>query len=192
MTLDFIILTLGFLASSIWYIFYLKDMFLGTSKPHLFTWLIWAITGYIWFGIQIMNWWWLGSLIMLYFAVIPSIIVVYALFKWEKNIAQIDYLFLTIAGISIVFWVLLDMPIVSIILLLSIDIMAYLPTVRKSYMQPFDETLSLFALVNIWYLASILTFDELIFVNYSYPAALIFINVLFISYILIRRKQLQK
>jgi len=166
-------------------------MFYGSSKPHLFTWLIWAITGYTGFGIQLMNGWWLGSLVMLYFAIIPSIIVIYAIFKGEKNIVKIDYVFLAIAWISLIFWIILDMPIVSILLLLSIDIMAYLPTVRKSFMQPFDETLSLFALVNVWYLASILTFDELIFVNYSYPAALILINTLFIGYILIRRKQLQ-
>jgi len=189
-TQDFVILAIGFIASSIWYYFYLKDMFSGSSKPHMFTWLIWAITGYTGFWIQVMNGWWIWSLVMLYFAIIPTIIFLYAAIKGEKNIENIDYLFLSIAWISLMFWLILDMPIVSILLLLSIDIMAYLPTVRKSFMQPFDETLSLFALVNIWYLASILTFDELIFINYSYPAALIIINILFISYILIRRKQL--
>lgn len=192
MNQDLIILSIWFIASSIGYFFYLKDMFLGTSKPHLFTWLIWAITWFTWFGIQALNGWWYWSLIMLYFAVIPSIIVVYALFKWEKNIENIDYLFLSIAAISLIFWLVLEAPLVSILLLLSIDIMAYLPTVRKSFMQPFDETLSLFGLVNIWYIASIITFDEKIFLNYSYPAALIFINTLFIGYILIRRKRLSK
>jgi len=146
---DFIILTIGFIASSIGYFFYLKDMFSGSSKPHMFTWLIWAITGYTGFGIQIMNGWWIWSLVMLYFAIIPTIIFLYAAIKGEKNIENIDYLFLSIAWVSLIFW-------------------------------------------NIWYLASILTFDELIFINYSYPAALIIINMMFIIYILIRRKQLTR
>lgn len=190
MTIETILFSLWIIASTIGFWFYFKDLFYGKTKPHIFTWFLWALMWYIGFGIQITNNWWLGSYIMLYFSIMPTIVFLYALRSGSRNIAKIDYLFLLLAIIAILFWLILDLAYVSIILLLSIDSMAYLPTFRKSYMKPYEETVILYVLVNIWYIASIVTFDSLVFENYWYPAGLIIVNFIFVSFILIRRKQL--
>ena len=35
------------------YVPYLRDTFIGKTKPHVFSWIIWAILEYTAFGIQI-------------------------------------------------------------------------------------------------------------------------------------------
>jgi len=76
--------------------------------------------------------------------------------------------------------------------LLTIDYSAYFPTFRKSFSKPFEETILLFALVNAGYIASIITLDNFVFENYGYPLGLVFINTIFVAFVLIRRRQLQK
>lgn len=192
MSQESLLLILWFSASTLWFYFYLKDVFSGTTKPHMFTWLIWAIMWFIGFGIQITNEWWVGSYILLYFSIIPTIVFLYALKNGDKNIAKIDYIFLLLAWIALILWLAMDLAKLSVIILLSIDLLAYLPTIRKSFYEPYWETARMYALVNVWYIISILTFDTINFENTFYPAGLITINILFITYLLIRRKQLSQ
>lgn len=192
MNQDIFIILIWASISTIGFFYYLRDMFAGKTKPHMFTWFIWALMSYIGFGIQVTHGAGLASLIILWFAIIPTIVFFYTLKDSQKDIAPADYLSLLWAIVALIFWIIFDKAIISVILLLIIDYCAYFPTFRKSWNKPYEETILLFVLVNAWYLASIITFDNFTFVNYGYPLGLIIINTVFVSYILIRRKVLKK
>ena len=192
MTTDIFIILTGAMISSIGFFLYLRDTFKGSTKPHMFTRLLWALMWYIWFAIQIIHWAGYASLIMLWFSIIPTLVFFYTLKSAEKDIAPVDYVFLFGAFVALVCWLVFDQAILSVLLLLSIDYCAYFPTFRKSYMKPYEETISLFVFVNFWYLASFLTFDTFIFENYWYPTGLFLMNTVFVVFVLLRRKQLWK
>lgn len=189
--MDLYIIILWSALSTIGFFLYLKDMFKGSTKPHMFTWFIWALMWYIGFWIQLTHGAGIASYIMLWFSIIPTIVFFYTLKSADKNIEKIDYMFLLWALWALILWLIFDLAILSVILLLTIDYFAYLPTFRKSYMKPFDETISLFVFVNFWYLAQFLTFDVFIFENYGYPGGLFVINIIFIVFVLWRRKAFQ-
>ena len=192
MNSDYIILWIWTFISLIWFYFYFRDIFRGNTKPHMFTWLIWSVMSYIGFGIQVTNGWWAWSFIMLLFAVLPTIVFFLTLKSADKNIVNSDYLSLIWAAIALILWLMFEQALLSVCILLLIDFMAYLPTARKSYMKPFEESMLLYSCVNAGYIASILTFTELVPENYLYPSGLFIYNILLISFVLIRRKQLSK
>ena len=192
MTQDILILLAWTAISTVGFFLYLRDMLKGKTKPHMFTWLIWAIMGYIGFGIQVAYDAGIASLVMLWFSIVPTFVFFYTLKSSQKDIALVDYFSLAGAFIALSFWLFLDMAFISVLLLLTIDYLAYFPTFRKCYKKPFEETVILFVLVNFWYIASIITLDNLVFENYGYPLWLFIINTIFVSFVLIRRHQLKK
>ena len=60
----------------------------------MFTWFLWALMGYIGFGIQFTHGAGMASFVTLWFSIIPTFVFIYTLRRGDKNIAPIDYVFL--------------------------------------------------------------------------------------------------
>jgi hypothetical protein len=57
-----------------------------------------------------------------------------------KNIKKIDTYFLIIALLGIIPWILTKDPTISVIIVVSIDLVAFIPTLRKTWIQPTTES----------------------------------------------------
>jgi len=57
-----------------------------------------------------------------------------------KNIRKIDTVFFIIALLGIIPWILTKDPTVSVIIAVSIDLVAFVPTIRKAWIRPETET----------------------------------------------------
>lgn len=119
---------------------YLKDLFSLQTQPHLYTWLIWAITASIATAGVIVGGGNLGAIPM----VIGTALVIFVCllsFKYgSKNITKSDTLTLIAALIAVLVWVQLDNPLLAVVLATVIDGFGYIPTYRKSYQEPWSET----------------------------------------------------
>lgn len=132
---------IAFVITFIAYFFYIKDIFLHKTKPHTYTWLIWIITTSIaaigiWqgggkFGL-------LGILATLIAIIFISIL---SLKYGAKDITKLDSFVLGIALLSVLIWWKLDELWLSIIIVSIIDSLAYIPTYRKSFNCPCQETI---------------------------------------------------
>lgn len=190
MELDYKIISalLWILITFIWYFYYIRDIYKWENKPHLYSWLIWWIGLSIWFWIQFSNNWWYWSYVTLFEAIFCISVALIAIKKWEKNITKWDKISLLLWFISIFFWLVLKQPLISVILIILIDLFWFLPTFRKSYIKPFEESISVYLAWWILFTLAIIGLSEYTFLTYAYPLAIIILDSSLVLMILYRRK----
>lgn len=119
---------------------YLYDIVRKKVQPHPFTWLVWSIISCIIFFGQVAKGAGIGALPTAASEVFTIIIFLFSLRYGFKNVRKIDTVFLAIALLGIIPWVLTNDPTVSVIIAVSIDLVAFVPTIRKTWRHPETET----------------------------------------------------
>lgn len=174
------------------YVPYFRDIILKKTKPHAFTWLVWAILiGIAFFG-QIFEGGGPGAWVTCFTAIVSLVIFFIAFKRGEKEITFSDKLSLVGAGFALVLWYITHNPLASILLIILIDAFGFYPTFRKSYYKPHEETISTYFLGGLKFAISILALQHYSLVTYLYPAYLVFMNFGLVIYLIIRRKEKKK
>lgn len=171
------------------YVPYFRNIFAGKTKPHAFSWLIWGLLNGIAFAGQVHDKGGAGSWSVGLTAAALFAIFLLALKNGEKDIRPFDWFCLIGAAASLVLWAVTSDPLLSIILITVIDALGFLPTVRKSYLKPYQETLVTFALSTFKYLLVVLALERYTWVTTLFPVSLVIMNGLFVVMVLIRRRQ---
>lgn len=174
------------------YIHYIHSILKWKTKPHSYTWLIFAIILFLSFTIQTNHSWGFGSYILLFEAIWCSTIFLFSLKYGEKEITRSDTLFLIMAFISILLWIIFDLPVWSTILIICIDFFALLPTFRKSYKKPYEETTIMYFIWGFIFLLSLLAIDDYNFLTTWYQIAVIIFDWGLVLFLLQRRRMLSK
>ena len=174
------------------YIPYLKDTFSGKTKPHIFSWFLWCLVSLIAFGLQITNKAGWGSLPNLVMGVICLVIFLKSMGNGKKGIKRTDVVSLFMAIISLVLWLIVKQPLISIVLIVVVDLFSFLPTITKSWNKPFEETLFTWTMNWVRQLIIIMSLEEINLINAMYPVYALTVNMLFWIMLLARRKQLSK
>ncbi len=171
---------------------YLKDIFERKTQPHLYTWLIWAITQGTATAILLYGGGKFGSLSFIVGTIL--VLVIFGLsFKYgTKNIKKVDTITLGIAILAIVVWWQLDNPLLSIIMISSIDAFGYIPTFRKSYEEPWSETLSFWFIMAIVNLLIMVSNAEYNLLTMTYVTMLLIANSSLFTLLVVRRKLIKK
>lgn len=125
---------------------YLRDIIKGRVQPHPYTWLVWSLVSCIIFFGQIAKGAGIGALPTAASEVFTIIIFFFSLKYGFKNIRKIDTVFFIIALLGIIPWILTKDPTISVIIAVSIDLIAFLPTMRKTWTHPKTETPVLYAM----------------------------------------------
>lgn len=167
---------------------YIWDIYKSKTKPHSITWFIWGAMAAIVFTAQILKGGGPGAWVMAAFAVIDLFIFILALKYGEKNIVLFDWFCLVIAIFSLLLWFITKDPTISIVIITIIDISGGLPTIRKVFYKPFDETLVTYILYFCTWIFSILALENYNLVTVLDPLALLLSNALIVTLILIRRR----
>ena len=170
------------------YIPYFRDLLRGRTKPHAFSWLIWALLTGIGFAGQIADGAGPGSWVTGITAVICSVIFVAAILRGERDITIFDWWCLFTSLLTIPLWIICDTPLWSMILISIIDAVGYLPTFRKSWKKPLEETLITYFISAVKFLIALFALENLSVITVMYPASLVIMNGLFVLMILWRRR----
>jgi hypothetical protein len=123
---------------------YLRDIIKKRVKPHPYTWLVWSIVSCIIFFGQVAKGAGIGALPTLASEIFTIIIFFFSIRYGFKNIKKVDTIFLVIALLGIIPWILTDDPTISVIIAVSIDLVAFIPTLRKTWSYPKSETRTLY------------------------------------------------
>ena len=123
---------------------YLRDIIKGRVKPHPYTWLVWSIVSCIIFFGQLAKGAGIGALPTAASEVFTVIIFFFSLKYGFKHIKKIDTVFFIIALLGIIPWILTKDPTISVIIAVGIDLTAFVPTIRKTFLSPATETPLLF------------------------------------------------
>lgn len=171
------------------YIPYFRDILNGKTKPHVFSWFIWGIVTFIIYALQTSAWAGFWSLVTLAVAAISICIFILSFKNGNKDIQKIDIIFLVLALLSIPLWLVIDQPVLSIILLSTIDMLGFAPTVRKSWNKPYSETLSLYTITTFRHGLSILALANYNIITLLFPSTWVIANALFSIMLIIRRRK---
>lgn len=170
---------------------YIKDVLAKKTTPHMYSWLIWAIlqasatlailrTNSFWsaFGVATLG--------------VVSVIVFLLSFRYgTKNITIFDTVCLLGAFVAIAFWVFADDVILSMILISIIDFIAFLPTYRKGYEEPYSETIFLYVCSALSNLFSLISITHYSIDSSLYVASLVITNIIFVAIVITRRNTLK-
>lgn len=182
--------SIALLVAFVSYVPYIKNIFVGKTKPHAFSWLVWGILNGIAFAGQMHDKGGAGAWSVGLTAAVMFFIFSVSLKRGEKDIRPFDWFCLISALLSLIPWLLTNDPLVSVILITIIDALGFLPTVRKSYKKPHQETLVTFMLSIIKYSLVVIALQKYTAVTVLFPLSLVVMNALFVGMLVIRRKQI--
>lgn len=178
---------LAVLATLMQYGTYIIDILKGKTRPHAFTWFVWGFPCAVIFAAQYFAGGGAGTWITAMTGVVCTVIFVLSLFYGEKNITKLDWAGLFIAIFSILLWIIVKDPLASVLLITFIDLVGFVPTMRKSISKPHEETLNTYVTGGFKWILAILAMSNYSFIVWVYPAAMVFANWAFALILIIQR-----
>ncbi len=167
---------------------YIKDIFLKKTKPHVYTWLIWAITtATATFGVLQGNGG-VGIIGIGMMLILDVIIMLLSIKYGTKNITRGDLVVLILALGAIVIWWQLGNPALAVIVATMIDFFGYIPTYRKSWQAPSEETLSFWIAMTVAYTLILLSVTNYNLLTSFYTGVIVVANIILVAILFFRRR----
>ncbi|MDE1865965.1 MAG: hypothetical protein KGH94_04995 [Candidatus Micrarchaeota archaeon] len=174
------------------YVPYIWKTFSGKNKPHAFTWLIWSLLLTIGFLAAALKGGGPGTWAVGVPAALELLVFIIAIFKGEKDIDRMDVATLMAALLGIVLWLLTTNPLWAVIIVASVDMIGYIPTIRKAYKKPREESITVYTFSSVSFLVSLFALRAITLTTFLYPLTLFLSNGLFATFVVARRYQLKK
>ena len=169
---------------------YLKDTLHGKTIPHVYTWFTWGTISLTAFALQISAGAGPGAWVTATAALMAFVVFALSLKNAEKQITKIDTIFFSSAFIALFLWLIAKQPIASSVVLVSVGLLGFFPTLRKSWNDPFSETMSLYSINAIRHLLSFFALTSYTFLSWFFPVAWGLMNGIFVLILLLRRHSL--
>ncbi len=169
---------------------YIRDIFRGNTKPHTYTWLIWSIVTTVAFFGQLVSGGGPGS----WATGVAAVVTIFTLLLslkgnyGTKDITNFDKVCLTLAIFSILPWLLTKNILWSVILATVIDLIAFAPTMRKTWHAPKSESLGSMYVDAVKHSLSIVSMNTYSLVTIIYPASVLITKFIIIGEIIFLRK----
>ena len=179
------------LLACIAYLPYLFHVLSNKTRPHAFSWLVWSILSGIAFAASLVKQGGAGSWVAGFTAVTYLVIFLLSLWKGVKDFPLIDWICIALAGVSLVLWWLTKDPTLSVITIVVTDTLAFIPTFRKSYHNPSQETASVYAIYFFIWILALFAVESYSIATWLYPAYGIVANAAIVSFLVWRRRELQ-
>ncbi len=170
---------------------YIQDILRGNTKPHTYTWLIWSIVTVIAFLGQWVSGGGPGS----WATGVAAIVTIGTFFlalnpKYgNKDITNFDKVCLVLSIVAILPWLLIKNVLWSVILATLIDLIAFFPTMRKTWHAPKSESLASMYVDAVKHGLSTVSMSNYSLVTLIYPLAVLATKFVIIGEILFLRKR---
>lgn len=185
--LSLVAIGLTFLA----FIPYISSIMKGTTKPHVFSWIIWGATTFVVFLAQLDDNGGVGAWPIGVSGIITIVIACLAYTKrGDVSITTSDWIFFMMAMSALLLWHLLKDPLWAVVVLTVVDSIGFIPTVRKVYHAPYSEPLSFIILFFLRNILVILALEHYSVTTVLFPAVIAIDCVLLITLIMIRRQKI--
>jgi hypothetical protein len=170
---------------------YIRAILSGTTKPHVFSWVIWGSTTFVVFLAQIEG---KGGVGAWPIGVSGSITIFIAFLAYVKRaditITKTDWLFFVSALSSLPLWYVTSDPLWAVVILTIVDVLGFGPTVRKAYSFPHSESLLFFALFAVRNVLVILALESYSVTTVLFPAVIAATCVSLMAMVTYRRREL--
>jgi hypothetical protein len=172
------------------YIPYYRDILKGKTHPHVYSWSLWGLLTVLIVALQIQGGAGAATWVTAAAGLMCLGVIILSLKHGKKYITVSDTIVATLSLIAIFFWLIIQQPIISIILVVVADMLAFFPTVRKSWHKPHTETLSLYTTNTLRFTLALLAVESYTILSSLWLAAWVVANGLFSIMLLIRRRSI--
>lgn len=149
----------------------------GRVKPHAYTWFVWTVVSAIVFFGQLSKGAGVGVIPTAAGEIFTLINFLLSLKYGYKEIRKTDTIFLIIALAGIIPWMLTNDPTLSVIIAVGIDVIAFLPTIRKTWAEPSTETPVLYSINVIRHILALFSMQAYNVATTLHSIAMIVTNV---------------
>lgn len=170
---------------------YIRSILRGTTKPHVFSWLIWGSTTFVVFLAQLSD----GGGAGAWPIGVSGIITLYVAYlayckKSDSTITRADRIFLLSAMTSLPLWYITSDPLWAVVVLTMVDLTGFGPTFRKAYIHPFEEQLLFYSLMATRNIIAVIALEHYSLTTVLFPAALAGACLVFVPMVAYRRRVL--
>lgn len=169
---------------------YLRDVIKGKVRPHPYTWLVWSLVSCIMFFGQIAKGAGIGAIPTGASEIFTIIIFFFSLKYGFKNIVRRDTYFLILALLGLIPWILTKDPTISVIIVVSIDLMAFVPTLHKAKCFPSTENPILYEMNVLRHIFTLFSLQAYNIATMLHSIAMIVVNS-FMTFLLLHKNQSQ-
>ena len=167
---------------------YLRDVTCKRICPHPYTWLVWTIvSGIVFFG-QLAKGGGIAALPTGAAEIFTIIIFFFSLRYGFKYIVRSDTYFLIAALLGIIPWILTNDPTISVIIAVSIDLIAFMPTLRKTWLHPKTETPLLYSMNVLRHILTMFSLGAYNIATTLHSIVMIVVNTFMTGIILLRKE----
>jgi RsiW-degrading membrane proteinase PrsW (M82 family) len=171
---------------------YIRSIRAGRTKPHAFSWIVWALATLVVFFAQLADRGGSGAWPIGLSGVITGYIAVLAYReRSDTSITKVDWVFLTIALAALPCWFLTSNPLVAVVLLTAMDLAGFVPTFRFAFFHPHEEHVGFYSLGALRNALAIGALEHYSLTTVLFPAAVGIACVLFVALVGYRRAQLR-
>lgn len=167
---------------------FIRAILKGTSRPHVFSWFIWAAVTFTVATAQFAGGAGVGSLPLALSGLLTGGVALLALSKSaDTSIYRSDWVFLALAFTALPLWWLTSDPLSAVIILTSVDLLGFGPSIRKGWKLPHEENAVFFTIGAIRNGFVILALETFSWTTILFPAAVGVACLAFVALILLRR-----
>lgn len=171
---------------------YLYDILKKRVQPHPYTWLVWSIVSCVTFFGQWLKGAGVGAIPTGTSELFTIIIFFFSLRYGFKNIVRTDTYFLIIALLGLIPWIITKDPTISVIIVVSMDVIAFIPTLRKTWRHPRTETPLLFSMNVLRHILTLFSLEAYNIATMLHSVAMIATNTLMTGFIVVQRTHASK
>lgn len=168
---------------------YIRAIVFGTIRPHIFSWVIWGTTTVVVFLAQLESNGGVGAWPIGVSGIITIFIAISAYVKRaDITITKPDWVFFVSAMSSLPLWYLTSDPLWAVVVLTTVDVLGFGPTVRKAYSFPHSESLLFFSLFASRNLLVIVALENYSVTTVLFPAVIAAACMLLTAIVTYRRR----
>jgi hypothetical protein len=168
---------------------YIRGIIRGTTKPHVFSWVIWGSTTFVVFLAQHEARGGAGAWPIGVSGIVTIFIAILAYKKRTDNaITKTDWAFFIVAMSSLPLWYITANPLSAVVVLTTVDLLGFGPTVRKAWAAPRSESLLFFGLFVARNIFVLLALESYSVTTVLFPAAVALACAMLIGMMVARRR----
>ena len=159
---------------------YIRDILRRTTKPRIVTWFNWSLLTGIATAAAIADNQWPSAVITGTATITTMSIALLGLRYGDTKIEPFDVVCQLAAILGLVLWVITNDPLIAIVITAVVDFIAALPTLRHSWLKPYEETSMAFVLGGIGGIFAVLALDNPSVSGLIYPFYIVCANLVLV------------
>ncbi|MEM9374583.1 MAG: hypothetical protein AAGA72_00075 [Pseudomonadota bacterium] len=170
---------------------YYRAIIREETKPHIFSWFIWAFGTIVVFVAQLSDGAGVGAWPIGLSGLITLGVPFVALAKSaDRSIVALDWVFLALASLALPLWLVTETALLAVLILTTVDLLGFGPSIRKAYWHPYEENTLFFVLGALRNGFVLLALENVTIVTALFPLAVGVACILFVLFIIWRRRSI--